>query len=268
MPVLDFANQFAARLRSALAQVRPREFALASGRCPFCGPSAFLRLRNHEIGVRCVRCLATAVHASLGLVLREHVPNLSACSVCELSARGPLATYLVRRARSIALSEYIAGTESGAVHDDVRCEDVQHLTYNDASFDVITHTEVLEHVPDDRRAFVELRRVLKPGGIMLFTVPLHGGTRTVERARQLDDGIEYLKPPAYHRDPLRGGAGILAFRDYGNDIVDRLLAAGFTRSWIQSPAHRQPWGIGRDVVVARRDEKNQAPQSAHVVTAV
>lgn len=247
------------RIWNALAQVRLRDVALIFGHCPFCGSSAFLRMRCNAIGVRCIRCLASAVHVSLGLVLRERVSRLGACDVCELSTRGPLATYLMRHARYAALSEYLPGTAPGTVRNGIRCEDVQRLTYGDASFDVITHTEVLEHVPDDRRAFAELRRVLKVGGIMLFTVPLHGRTRTIERARLIDGGIDYMEPAVYHSDPLRGGAGILAFRDYGSDIVERLLDAGFARAWIQAPSLRQPWGIGRAVIVAQ----GTAPTAHH-----
>ena len=149
------------RLRDGWAQTRAREVAFALGHCPFCGPSAFVRLRAHEIGVRCLRCRATAVHMSIGSVLHAHVSDLGTRDVYELSARGPLAAHLVRYARSVALSEYFTGMASGTTRDGVRCEDVQHLTYADASFDIITHTEVLEHVPDDKRAFAELRRVLR-----------------------------------------------------------------------------------------------------------
>lgn len=237
-------------LRS-LRTARLRDVSLAFGRCPFCGPSVFLRIRRNAMGVRCIRCFATAVHASLGQVLRERVRDLGACDVCELSARGPLAAFLKRHARSAALSEYVSGTAPGTLRSGVRCEDVQRLTYGDASFDVVTHTEVLEHVPDDRRAFAELRRVLKPQGVMLFTVPLDGRSRTVERARLLDGGIDYIKPAVYHGDPLRGGAGILAFRDYGSDVVGRLLDAGFARAWIQAPSPHLPWGIGRPVICAQ-----------------
>ena len=81
-------------------------------------------------------------------------------------------------------------------------------------------------VADITYAFAELKRVLRPGGIMLFTVPLHGGVRTIERARLLNGQVIHLQPPAHHCDPLLGGVGILAFRDYGSDIVERLLACG------------------------------------------
>jgi len=241
-----------ARLTRALALLRLRDFAVARHDCPFCGPGLIVRLRNEETGVRCLRCGATPVHGSLGRALQHHVGNLAGRDACELSARGPLAAHLRKHARSVALSEYFADLPPGGIRAGVRCEDVQQLSYTDSSFDLITHTEVLEHVPDDTRAFAELRRVLRPGGWMLFTVPMYG-TTTLERARVRGGAIEHLAPPVYHGDPARGGEPVLAFRDYGRDISSRLLAAGFAQAWIEpAPSGIAPWGFARPVVCARR----------------
>ena len=48
---------------------------------------------------------------------------------------------------------------------------VYKLPYKNGTFDVIVCSEVLEHLPDDKKAINELERVLKPGGIILATVP-------------------------------------------------------------------------------------------------
>ena len=241
----------AARIRSGLALLRPRDLAIRFDRCPYCGLTVFVRLRREAIGVRCARCGASAIHLVIGWALRDHVPDLAGRDVCELSARGPLVEFLKREARSVALSEYFADAEPGSCRDGVRCEDVQRLTYSDASFDLVTHTEVLEHVPDDARAFAELHRVLRPGGAMLFTVPLYGGHPTIERARLRNGEVEHLMEPAYHIDPLRG-AGILAFRDYGLDIVERLRAAGFSQVSIVASSRRIPWLGDFPVILAKK----------------
>jgi len=239
--------------------LRPGDFALAPARCPFCGPSLFVRLSRADGGVRCARCAAGVVHVALGLGLRDAVRDLSACDACEFSARGPLVEHLRRHARSLAVSEYFDDLPPGALRGGVRCEDMQRLTYADGSFDVVTHTEVLEHVPDDRRALAELFRVLRPGGVMVFTVPLHGGARTVERARLRDGAVEHLLEPVYHTDPQRSATGILAFRDYGTDILDRLREAGFSGARLHTPRPGPAWLAAREVVIATKDREWRTP---------
>ena len=45
------------------------------------------------------------------------------------------------------------------------------LPYPDASFDVVTATEVIEHLEDFRRVVREIYRVLKPGGVCILSTP-------------------------------------------------------------------------------------------------
>ena len=45
------------------------------------------------------------------------------------------------------------------------------LPYEDASFDVVTGLDVVEHLDDDLTGLQEMRRVLRPGGRVLLFVP-------------------------------------------------------------------------------------------------
>jgi ubiquinone/menaquinone biosynthesis C-methylase UbiE len=49
--------------------------------------------------------------------------------------------------------------------------DLHHIALRDSSVDVALLNEVLEHVPDDRRALREVHRVLRPGGVLLIFSP-------------------------------------------------------------------------------------------------
>jgi SAM-dependent methyltransferase len=236
-----------------LQGVRWRSVALRVFACPLCSTRRLaVKLADDEMFVRCLGCRGSAVSMSLAAVLRDAVPDLSDKSVYELSARGPFHAFLKRRAAALTSSEYFDQAAPGSFVQGIQCQDVQHLTHADDSFDVCTSTEVFEHVPDDRRAFSEVCRVLKPGGVLLFTVPLSGNDQTVERARLTPGGaIEHLLRPEFHGDPRRA-APVLAFRTYGRDIVDRLTGAGFTHAAIVRPADTIPWGYARSVVVAHR----------------
>ena len=52
------------------------------------------------------------------------------------------------------------------------CGDACRLPFEDASFDLVTLFDVLEHIPDDRRAAAEAGRVTRPGGYMLISTPV------------------------------------------------------------------------------------------------
>ncbi len=45
------------------------------------------------------------------------------------------------------------------------------IPFEDGHFDVVISTEVIEHTTDPRKAIYEMSRVLKKGGILVFTVP-------------------------------------------------------------------------------------------------
>jgi SAM-dependent methyltransferase len=54
---------------------------------------------------------------------------------------------------------------------DVRQGEAEHLPYADASFDLVTGLDVVEHLDDDIAGLKEMRRVLRPGGRALLFVP-------------------------------------------------------------------------------------------------
>jgi SAM-dependent methyltransferase len=93
--------------------------------------------------------------------------------------------------------------------------DAMSIPYADASFDVVYCSHVLEHVPDDRRALREFRRVLAPRGYALFLVPI-SAPETFEDPTIVDPRDRVL---AFGQDDH--------MRRYGPDFVDRLLEAGF-----------------------------------------
>src|SRR5207344_1939871 len=67
-------------------------------------------------------------------------------------------------------SEVIAQASAHArdqgVTIDVQAGDVYALQFPDASFDVVHAHQLLQHLSDPVRALVEMRRVLRPGGLL------------------------------------------------------------------------------------------------------
>jgi SAM-dependent methyltransferase len=58
-------------------------------------------------------------------------------------------------------------------HADVREAPVEAIPHADASFDLVTCLDVIEHTDDDVRSLRELRRVTRPGGCAIVTVPAY-----------------------------------------------------------------------------------------------
>lgn len=49
----------------------------------------------------------------------------------------------------------------------------EHLPFDDASFDIVLSDNVIDHAEDPQRIVNEMTRVLKPGGVLYFTVHVH-----------------------------------------------------------------------------------------------
>ncbi len=64
--------------------------------------------------------------------------------------------------------------EPSGIPLDLRAGDVLHMPYQDNYFDTVLLVSILEHLkPDElKQAFVEARRVLKPGGQMVYGSPV------------------------------------------------------------------------------------------------
>jgi SAM-dependent methyltransferase len=57
--------------------------------------------------------------------------------------------------------------------ENARLLEIDRLPFDDASFDLVTAFDVLEHIRDDAQTLEEIRRVLRPGGMLLAAVPAH-----------------------------------------------------------------------------------------------
>lgn len=74
------------------------------------------------------------------------------------------------RARGLELSKEAVAYARERDRDVTRGS-IEAMPFEEESFDLALALDVIEHLPDDRPALRELRRVLKPGGRLLVTVP-------------------------------------------------------------------------------------------------
>lgn len=152
-------------------------------------------------------------------------------------------------------------------HQEPRLDIVNPQPDQTGRYDFILSSEVLEHVPQPvERAFQNLHRMLKPDGLLLFTVPytiegrtaehfpqLHEyalaapGGRTVLVNRRRDGTIEVFENLSFH-----GGDGsTLEMRVFSEtSLKDALAAAGFATVQIASEdiplfgiRHQETWSL-------------------------
>jgi SAM-dependent methyltransferase len=93
--------------------------------------------------------------------------------------------------------------------------DLTDLPFADDSFDLVVHSDTLEHIGEPVQALAETLRVLRPGGATCYTVPVVVGRMTA----QCGD------VPSYHGS--RGNDEYLVVTEYGADMWTQVMQAGF-----------------------------------------
>lgn len=122
----------------------------------------------------------------------------------------------------------------GIVNQNLEC-----LTFASGSLDIVITSDVMEHVRLDERAHHEIHRVLKPGGIYIFTVPHNRAwAETLIRVQITDPENSsqdiHLLEPEYHGDTNNEeGGGVLAYRTYGKDLEENLTQIGFEVEYVK-----------------------------------
>ena len=213
---LDFGTvkRLTPLLRSARDLVQ-RVVYRGTGRwCPVCENTARrfapfgIELREEA---RCVYCGALERHRLLWLFFTRMTDLFDGREKRVLHIAPEAALTPLLRARLGA--GYITADLSDP-NADIRL-DVMDIQFPDETFDVVYCSHVLEHVPDDRAAMREIRRVLKRDGWAVILVPILA-ERTFEDAS--------VTSP---RERLRLFGQEDHVRMYGADFEDRLREVGF-----------------------------------------
>jgi len=126
-------------------------------------------------------------------------------------------------------SFYWDDVAEGTPKDGMICQNLERLTYDDKSFNLIITSDIFEHIRKPFQAFSEVRRVLKDGGRHIFSVPANDNLppASVARVDTSSDSDVFLLPPVYHGNGTVGGRS-LVYTDFGSDIVERLGDIGLS----------------------------------------
>ena len=182
-------------------------------RCPCCG-ARLRKFAPHHRGrpnALCPRCGAAERHRLLWLYLQREA-DLARAGIAVLHFAPEAA--IARRLETLPNLAYTTADLDPAAA--MVAADITNLPFDDESFDLILCSHVLEHVVDDRRAFAEMFRVLRPGGRALLMHPIDYSRDTYE-----DPSI--TTPDERKRAFLQEDH----VRIYGRDFPDRVAVAGF-----------------------------------------
>lgn len=140
--------------------------------CPLCakGYRSFLPGGpSHRPNARCPGCNSLERHRLLAALIGKAQINKDcgiAGRVLHIAPEAAL-TKLFSRATDY-LSIDLDGNQA------MMAMDITALDFPDENFDIVICNHVLEHIPDDRKALMQLFRVLKPGGWGSIQVPMKG----------------------------------------------------------------------------------------------
>ncbi len=212
---IGFARAFASLGPSDRRRLRTRTDLLG---CPACGGREFLRHRvihtelasswrlnqwerewfDEREGHVCRNCEMSMRVRSIAWTIRALNLNFAEIDVLHINQINNLSP-LLSDARSLCETGFNPQVEPGADLGGLLNQDLCNLTFPDQTYDLVIHSETLEHVSDYRRALAEVTRVLKPGGLQIYTVPLLHNRRTAQRVRYRGDGtVEHRRPPSFH----------------------------------------------------------------------
>lgn len=205
------------------------------GVCLVCGrPSYFGKFRdNHrELGY-CMLCKASNRKRQLSRVLRR-VLNFgdfgrikSAKYILNAEASGGLHDCLRHNVNYLSCEYFGRGYKSGDMVDGVLNVDLASSHFDENTFDIVMTSDVFEHIPEPYVAFKEVRRILKPGGVHIFTVPFYQTSYFDEKRAEIADGeVIYHMESIYHLDPLNPD-GILVYNIFSLEMLLKLAQLGF-----------------------------------------
>ncbi|KJS15107.1 MAG: hypothetical protein VR78_09230 [Hoeflea sp. BRH_c9] len=161
----------------------------------------------------------------------------------------------------------------------VKAGDIRALPVADGSVDLVTATDVVEHVDQDEAALREIRRILRPGGVALITVPAFPSLwglqdekshhyrryrmgpflRLLERSglkaeRKFHFNFLLFVPIFMARQAIKlARVDLDSENEVNNPLLNRILSAVFRLDVMTAPYLRPPFGVSI-LVLARRSD--------------
>lgn len=217
-----------------------------TGHCSVCGElSEFIYYEGSvRESYRCLNCGASLRHRGQAKAIvesygegEESIKKLSQqnffknLSIYEPGIIGPLRKYF-NSFPNYQQSYYWDDLPLGVTRDNVQNQNLEALTFEDESIDLIITADIFEHIRNPWVAFKDIHRVLKKGGKHIFTIPVQYPIpcKTIYRVDTSTDKDIPILPERYH---IAGDGGkSLVYTDFGADMLEKLNKMGLQTEYV------------------------------------
>jgi len=178
---------------------------------------------NRQQGLHCLDCSSNLRSMALALAIMKFfgyrgifknfvkTENAQKLKILEINTAGSLTQYL-----SQMPEHHLKG------YPEV---DMMEMPFANESFDLVVHSDTLEHIAYPVRGLTECYRVLTEQGVCAFTVPIIVDRLTISRA-----GL----PASYHGACGGQNTDLVVHTEYGCDAWKHIIKAGFQECRITS----------------------------------
>jgi len=218
----------------ALALFGSSIIGMNEGYCLLCdSPTIFIEngesLRD---GYRCWRCGSIPRQRAIVRTINRFIPEWNELTIHECSPNEIFISFFGSRCNKYTYSKFWPDITPGSSFNNVLCEDLEKLTFQDNSIDIFITQDVFEHVFNPQAAFQQIERVLKVGGYHIFSVPIYeNNPESIQKARKNSAGmIEFLSEPEHH------GPSLVTYH-FGLDIIDYISSDMLTTILIEKDRH-------------------------------
>jgi SAM-dependent methyltransferase len=237
-------NKFWAPVLSKLDEIvirRDIEFYIQQkGKCPICDTYVTFNSTNasslRETFV-CPNCKSNPRERAMMVIIAKYLENWREKDIFESSPcdRG-LSHRLRVEAKKYIPAHFYPDKNLGEMVNGFRNENLENLTFPNENFDLVITQDVLEHLFEPEKAFKEISRVLKPGGLHIFTVPFYASNdKTIVWAKKGENGEPvFLFNEEWHGNPI-DSQGSACTMHYGYDIIEKMKECGNMDTIIEKP---------------------------------
>jgi SAM-dependent methyltransferase len=144
----------------------------------------------------CPRCGATDRDRLYALYIRDYfgrLPPGGTIKILDFAPTPSLSSFIVKLTERLPQSFSYRTADLFMEGVDYRVDIMDLKAFEDSSFDFFICSHVLEHVSDDRKALVELCRILKPGGQGILVVPIFLTAREIDEDPSADSAERWRR---------------------------------------------------------------------------